>query len=224
MKKAFTVLNILLGAVVLIGMAVYMQHGTLLIKGSASGCFVLLGLTNLIYALAAKPRSLRYPLTMACGLILAMLGDIFLGVDFILGAGLFALGHVLYTLSFFSLAKFRWLDALLGGGIFILSALIILLTPSLDFDGALMQGVCLVYALVISCMVGKALSNFIHQRGALTAVIALGSFLFYFSDLMLLLYVFGDAPRIVDRLCLLTYFPAQGLLAHSIYRFVKENA
>ena len=48
-------------------------------------------------------------------------------------------------------------------------------------------------------------------------IMAAGSVLFYFSDLMLVLRWFADAPRIASDLCLMTYFPAQGLLAASVY-------
>ena len=49
----------------------------------------------------------------------------------------------------------------------------------------------------------------------------IGSFLFFFSDLMLLFNEFAGAPFITDILCLYTYYPAQILLAYSILHHKK---
>ena len=109
------------------------------------------------------------------------------------------------------------LDLLLTGAILIGTAALILLYPKFDFGGALMQGVCLVYGLIISCMVGKAVSGGIREKTLPMIIMAVGSVLFYFSDLMLVLRWFADAPRLAGDLCMITYFPAQGLLAASVY-------
>ena len=65
-------------------------------------------------------------------------------------------------------------------------------------------------------MVGKALSNFVASRNLQNLIILLGSVLFFISDLMLLLGKFANLPIIVDVLCLVTYYPAEILLALSI--------
>ena len=45
----------------------------------------------------------------------------------------------------------------------------------------------------------------------------IGSILFFVSDLALLFNVFGNGGVIADNICLLTYYPAQGLLALAVY-------
>ena len=54
--------------------------------------------------------------------------------------------------------------------------------------------------------------------------VALGSVLFFFSDVMLVLSWFAGAGRWADVWCLCTYFPGQGLLAHAVYHHVQEKA
>ena len=44
--------------------------------------------------------------------------------------------------------------------------------------------------------------------------------MFYFSDVMLALRMFGGAPLLADRLCLFTYFPGQAVLAHAVFYYV----
>lgn len=223
MKKTFAVLNGAMLAAVVAGMVNYMQQGGLNNKALAAGCFAALGVVNLIYALLTRPRRVAFPAIMCAGLILAMSGDILLGKNFIVGAGLFALGHVMYVAAMCVLLPLCRRDVLVSAIVFAAAGSIVLFLPGLDFGGALMQGVCFVYALVISCMVGKALSNAIWLPSVPTVVMGVGSVLFFFSDLMLVLYMFGDAPWVVDRLCLLSYFPAQGLLAFSSFLYTNRR-
>lgn len=223
MKKTFTALNAGFIIAMLAGAVWYRTVGGLGVKATVSCTFVLFGAVNLIYAMIAKAK-LRYPGVMLTGLTLAMLGDVVLGKNFIVGAGLFALGHVMYFIAFCALEKFRRADLLPSAVIFAGAAALLLFYPKFDFGGALMQGVCMAYALIISCMVGKALSNCLREGSVLRWVLAVGSVLFFFSDLMLVLYYFADAPRIVDTLCLYTYYPAQMLLAHSIFHYANARA
>ena len=68
--------------------------------------------------------------------------------------------------------------------------------------------------MVISFMAGKAIMLFAGRPGLLTGVIALGSVLFFVSDLMLVLHRFSFQSWAAVA-CLALYFPAQCLLAHS---------
>lgn len=79
-----------------------------------------------------------------------------------------------------------------------------------------MEIVCIAYALIISLMVGKAISNYVQTKTKLSLVILVGSCLFYFSDFMLVFNVFADISEIFGVLCLSTYYPAEILLAYSI--------
>lgn len=222
MKKTFAALNAVLIAVMLSGAVWYRMVGGLNVKATVSCTFVLFGAVNLIYALISQAK-LRYPGVMLAGLALASLGDVVLGKNFIVGAALFALGHVMYFVAFCALERFRRSDLLPSALIFVGAASLLLFYQKFVFGGTMMQGVCMAYALIISCMVGKAISNFLRERSVLRAVLAAGSVLFFFSDLMLALYYFADAPRIVDTLCLYTYYPAQTLLAHSIFHYVRAK-
>ena len=224
MKKAFSVANAVLVVANLIGGACYWYFGGLRVKTIASLLFVLLGLVNVAYAVKTPARNRKFPAVMLSGLFFAMLGDVTLGKNFILGAALFALGHALYFAAFCTRTPFQRGDLLPSAIIFAGSAAFLLLYPQFDFGGAVMQAVCMVYALIISGMVGKAFSNLRRENNRTNAIIAVGSAMFYFSDLMLVLFYFADAPRIVDTLCLFTYYPGQCVLAHSLYHHVRESA
>lgn len=221
MKKIFSALNALLILAVLIGDACYIEHGTLQIKATTSILFTMIGAVNLIYACTARVKK-GYPAVMFAGLTLAMMGDIGLRYSFIFGAALFALGHVLYFISFCTLMKFKSSDLIPTAVIFAGSAILLLFYKGFNFGGTLMQGVCLVYALVISMMVGKAISNFLRDRNPVFAIAAIGSAMFYVSDLMLVLYKFSDMPRIIDTLCLVFYYPGQCVLGFSTFMYVKR--
>ena len=222
MKKAFAVLNVLMFAAMAFGISRYDAVRGLELKAMVSGTFVLFGAVNALYALLARVPK-RYPLAIWAGLILSMLGDVTLGFSMYLGAGLFALGHGMYVIAFGGLERPCRRDILISAAIFAGAAAFLLLYPAFRFDGAAMKGVSMAYALVISCMTGKAVSNFAGERSGLHALIMAAALLFFFSDLMLALVFFAGGSRIADTLCLYTYYPAQALLAHSIYHFANRQ-
>ena len=216
MNKTCSILNIILIVAVLIGDVCYTILGGLWIKGLTSLGFVLIGIVNLIYIFKLDGANRKFCIIMLIGLIFAMLGDIVLNLFFIGGAILFAIGHVFYFIAYCALQSFKLKDLIFGAVIFVPSALIILLVPIFDFGGILMQIVCIVYALIISFMVGKSISNIIVKKSLINILLVIGSVLFFVSDFMLLLNVFGNVGEFADILCLATYYPAQCFLAYSL--------
>ena len=223
MKKIIGIINALLVAAIFVGNYFYLTEGGLLLKGLCSGAFALIGLVNLCYALLKKEKDLRYPAAMAVGLVLAMLGDIFIGKNFVLGAGLFALGHVCYVIAYCFMMELRRRDLIFGGVIFLGAACFILFAPVLSFSAVYMRWVCFVYALIISMMVGKALSNVTREQTVVTIVLAVGSVLFFRSDLMLVFDWFTAAGSWTGKVCMATYYPAQCLLAVSSYLLLARK-
>lgn len=218
MKKHIRLINIILILTITIGDIFYMIYNdSLLIKSIISGLFVLLGVINLVTVLK-NIQNKRFAIIMLIGLTFAMLGDIVLELHFILGAGLFAVGHAFFFVAYCYLIKFRWKDLIYGSIIFVPATLFIIFAPIFNFGGIVMEIVCIAYALIISCMVGKAISNYINHKSTLTLIIMIGSILFMVSDFMLLLNVFADLHRIFGILCLATYYPAECILAYSILK------
>lgn len=222
-KKATLILNIILLLALIAMDVVYILNGGITIKSITSAIFMLIGLLNLSLAIKEK-RDLKFPIIMTVGLLFAMLGDILLEVQFIVGAGLFALGHILFFVSYLFLEKFSWKDLIYGAVIFVPSMLFIVLAPIFSFGGVLMEIVCVLYALIISFMVGKSIANFVRNRSLLNLIIMIGSIMFFLSDLMLLLGRFASLP-VVGIICLVLYYPAEFLLAFSmfIYSCFKTN-
>ena len=217
MKKTFGILNLLLAAAVFVGNYFYLTEGGLTLKTLCSGGFALMGLVNLCYVLLSGRKHLKFALVMSVGLILAMLGDIMIGKDFIIGAALFAGGHVCYFAGQCCFMKLKGSDFIAGGILFIGAGAYLLFCPLLTFPQPMMQWVCLVYALIISLMVGKGISNFLRRKTVVTVVLVVGCVLFFFSDLMLVFDWFMDGGKITGRLCMATYYPAECLLAYSVY-------
>ena len=222
MKKTIYGLNIILSLLILVGDIIYMQTHGLVVKSITSALFVVLGIINLIYALKNKTNYKKFAWTMVVGLFFAMLGDILLEIQFIVGAALFAMGHIFFFISYCFIHKFNFKDLLYGAIIFVPATLIIIFAPIFEFNGILMQIVCVVYAIIISCMVGKAINNFIIKKDKLTLMVLIGSVLFIVSDLCLLFNVFADVPRFIGVLCLITYYPAEIVLASAIL-FENKN-
>ena len=201
MKKfLFPALNILLILLTVLLCIRYDRVGGLTLKGITASGFVILGAVNLAFALLQRKRPLSFPLLMALALCLCMAGDIALNISFLPGCALFTAGHAVYILSFCIL---QW-------------------GPHLNFGMPPMAVIVYLYALIISCMVGKAVSLFLENKSAARCILMLGSILFYISDVMLLFWMFGRGGQLADTLCLYTYFPGQCLMAHALYWFAKN--
>ena len=222
MNKAFKFFNILLIAAILIGDILYITLDGLLLKSITSLLFVALGLINFVYMFKKENSNKKFNILMLIGLTFAMLGDILLEIEFIIGAALFAIAHIFYFAAYNALQKFKSKNLIYSLTIFIPALLIILFVPLFDFGGTLMQVVCIIYALIISIMVGKAISNLISYKSFLNIMLVVGSALFFFSDFMLLFNVFADVPKIFGILCLATYYPAEVMLAMSILKSNKN--
>lgn len=207
--------------IVMIGLtALYLlRPGTAYIfKSLPSGLFVLGGLFNLLYAYKyTKKFNAKYSTLMLIGLIFACAGDIFLIDFFEIGAGLFAVGHIFYVLAYCTLSKFKVRDLIASVIIFALSACFVFASPLFNLS---IFNLCLVliYALVISFMVGKSFGNLYNSKieNYKKWLIFFGSIMFFLSDFMLLLVVFGGLGFIFDVFCLAFYYPAQVLLSVSI--------
>ena len=186
------------------------------LKVTCSAMFAVLGLINLLFSIITKQSNLKFYICMSLGLILACLGDYLILFDFIKGAASFALGHVCFVVAYCFLNKIKKWEILISSGLFIGCLIFLLSFPHLTFDNPLFQIVCVLYALIISLMVGKAVGNLIQDRNIATITIAISSLLFFFSDLMLVLGWFVKSIKWADKVCLGTYYPALTFLAFSM--------
>ena len=196
-------------------------------KVLASVLFVVLGAVNFAYVYKrTDQRNALFKYFMLIGLAFACAGDIFLIDFFIIGALLFAIGHIFFLISYCMLHKPNWLDLIISLCIFAIALIVILVPQIYDFRGMLL--IVIVYALVISFMLGKAISNLTRKEYKLSNLwIMLGSLFFFLSDLMLLFSRFTDISGVFGTLCLVLYYPAEIMLAMSIYyanRKTPENS
>jgi len=223
MKKIVIWLNVLLMIALCVCNYDYLGNREYATKTLCSGLFAALGAVNALYVLMQGGKRL-FAVVMAVGLALAMQADIVIGRHFVRGAALFAAGHLCYLAAYCLLKHPQWKDFLWMAAVFIPSALYLMLDPKLRFRPASLQWVCVGYALIISLMTGKAFANFLKERSWLTGVLLAGSVLFFFSDLMLLLYMFRGQKRLFDILCMSLYYPAELLLAHGIFHSAERGA
>ena len=217
MKRAIYISNIILALAVVILDIFYIIEGGLLLKGITSAGFVLIGIVNLVYALTNTTSKLGFSIVMAIGLVFGMAGDIVLEIHFISGAALFGIAHIFFFVSYCQQYPIKRKDFIPAACMFV-PCLILLLLPIFDFGGIIMHMVCICYAAVISCMVGKSISNYIKHKTSLNLIIMIGSILFAFSDVNLVFNMFSTVlPSLVTEiLCLATYYPAECILAYSI--------
>ena len=217
-RKVMLAVNIAIISAVFILNYFYQSRGfDYTLKCVCSILFATLGIINLAYAITLKEQDKSFYCFMTVGLVLCMLGDILINLNFILGAAVFALGHIFFIIAYSCLEKFKLLDLIIGAVVFIGAGLFLILYPELDFGSTLLKCVCVGYALIISLMFGKALAGFIRQRTIFNALLAVGSLLFVFSDLMLVFSSFMGKWGWTNEACMATYYPALCILAFSMF-------
>lgn len=222
-KKIAVATNIVLAILVCVFDILYMLKGTLPTKSIASGLFFAMGLVNFVFVAKQKRKNLGFELSLTLGLLFAMLGDIFLYLNFLLGGILFAVGHILFFVAYCFLQQFKWHHLAYGLAIFACSTLFITLAPIFHFQNVALQILCIAYAFIISQMLGKSIANFVASKNLQSALLFVGSALFFFSDAMLLLAQFAGLGRIFSILCLATYYPSEILLASSMLAKSNQN-
>ena len=216
-KKIMLFINILIMIILFYHNFIYQSTGYHKeLKVTCSCMFVAQGLINFIYAILTKQSNVKFYSIMTVGLFLACLGDYLILFDFIKGAISFALGHIAFIIAYCFLHKIRKLDLFISGGLFI-ACLIFLLSCSnqVDVESAI-KIVCIIYAIMISTMVGKSIGNYINQSNYFTLTAAIGSTLFFASDIMLVLAWFIKEWDWASNVCLAIYYPALALIAFSM--------
>ena len=200
----------------------YDIRGGLWLKGVTSSWFVLLGGVNLWSARNLRGRQLWFCLLMEAGLFCGMCADVLLGMVFFVGVIVFALGHVLYLIAFCILEDFSRKDLLVILPLTLLSIFFATGTPWITLEDPVLKKLLIGYAVIISAMLGKAVSNLIRKPGLLQRILAVASVLFWFSDLILAIDMFGQSSRLTWILCSYSYWPAQSLLAHALYHAKQD--
>jgi hypothetical protein len=210
--------NILLTCAVFLLAVLYLLTGSILAKAGASICFAAIGLINFFITKDRLGEYRAFSVFLLCGLFLAMAGDIVINFIFIAGAAVFAAGHI-----FFLTAQLRLCppdrrsikrDIICAAGLFLVNLSIIMFAP-MRFREPATIAVCVVYALIISAMTGKAVSNCIGTKTRFSGYMLLGTGLFMISDILLVLYAFTGKIEAMHYVSLTVYYIAEVILADS---------
>lgn len=194
-----------------------MSKATVL-KGLASAFFVLLG------ALCYAENRTGFGRLILSGLILGMVGDIFLNLRsqfsgaasqkvFAVGILAFLSGHFLYIAALITQNAAIVLPALLTAGILSILAI----PPLMKRITAPSRGLKLfgyVYLVIVIAMFSCAAVLFIRDSAQLlTTLFAIGGLLFVVSDFIMIYYSFGKKIKPLRAINLLSYYAAQLLIA-----------
>lgn len=221
--KTYRNLNIVLLILAMACLIYYDYAGGLALKGITSGWFVVLGVVNLALAHRMRYHKMAFMWLVMAALFLTMVADVVLGIHFMLGTIIFAAGHICYFAAYCALERFCKRDLIPVAVAAVISLIAVLGTPFIQVEDPVMRYLLIGYAIVISCMVGKAVGNLVTERSRTRLLVVIGSILFWFSDLMLALNLFGSGGSLASTLCLYTYWPGQYLLAHTLYHFAVST-
>lgn len=220
-KQKYHLISIFLLFISAIHLFFYMQHGTLLCKGINSCWFVIQGGLSLVFAQKSKISIDKHIVCMVLGLFLGMCADVLLSIWFMAGLIVFAFGHVLYIIAFGSLEPFHKRDLWVALPVLCISEYLALISPFVQVNDLSMKIMVGGYAAIISLMVGKAISNFIVVRSLPRTLVLVGVIMFWFSDVVLVINMFGSDYLLPGWLCGVTYWPGQNILAYSLFHHVS---
>lgn len=205
----------------------YLEY-ELLFKTCGSLCFVCLGILSFYLS---DTTNTQYALAIIIGLILGMLGDIFLCLydilvipkrkDFVqyVGVTFFFLGHICYMFNFLSISD---LKLYLIPFVVIMPIIYLILALTKKVQTNTLQNVFLtIYFLALNLILVSAVNLIITRDDvAFPVIILVASVLFISSDIVLGLSWFAPSAKLhknYDFYIILSYFLAQCLYAISIY-------
>jgi len=188
-----------------------------ILKGSASLCFLTVG----IVGCCASSNKIFSSLILV-GLILGVIGDILLNLRFViknksqlvflLGTASFLFGHIFYIIALFLVSKgnMQYIPVIMALALtFIVGYFIFKL---LKVESKLKIFGC-VYILIVSLFMSVATYNLSNTISNQTILAAVGSILFFLSDVILIFNSFGPNPKLYFRASnLILYFIGQILI------------
>jgi uncharacterized membrane protein YhhN len=192
------------------------EYGIHIWKPLSSSLMTLVLLSSLLRGDCARPA---YTLWLLSGILLCFGGDMALMFmasskkAFKIGLVLFLLGHVAYSLTLTVFNGFQRADWVSAVVLFAMGAAVYLyLLPGLGD----MKASVLLYVIIISLMVNRAVSAFFgsYFTRAQAWLLACGAVLFYISDVILALAKFRHTWR-YGRINLAFYYAGQLLIAMS---------
>lgn len=189
------------------------------LKCICSSIFTGIGIVNFGYALGTKQNDKKFYIGMLVALIFSLLGDIFIYFNFVAGAGIFALSHICFIITYCFIQKIKKIDLLIGVLFFIPITSILLFCPILNYEEAIFKPVCVIYGLIITTMVGKATGNFTREKNLLNSVLFVASLFFLLSDTMLVFHLVSWA----ENACMALYYPSLCIFAFSMYIKICED-
>lgn len=180
-----------------------------------------------ILAYKKKPCDKKYFYLILTGLVFSLFGDIFLGLKsslcFNLGVTSFTIAQIFFLSAFTYLEKVNIIDFVI---FLMLSVVLIIIqncTDNFDYDGKYI--LILIYTLIISFMLSKALSllRMIKGNEITVILIVISMILFFLSDFILLfVYFYKTKFNILPYFNTVFYYLAQGLLGLSFLKPIKK--
>ena len=189
----------------------------LLCKTLASACFLVLGYQG--YCL----RQDRFASYMVIGMAFDGLGDIFLGIRnlflkkpmFLCGTFSFLLGHVFYAVAMFEMAS-----SIIGYCISIAAIIVLCLyghIKRLADNDKIYRCVGVVYVGMIMFIGILSMGLCLVDFNVSHLIMGIGSLMFVFSDMILIIYNFGERKEWMHPLYSALYYVGQSLIALSLH-------
>ena len=143
-NRAMLTVNVIFISLIFILNYFYQRAGfDFTLKCITSAIFAILGVINLVYVCSVPGEHKNFCLGMSVGLIMAFLGDVLIKFNFIIGAAVFALGHICFVVAYTFLVGFRLMDFVISAILFLGTFVFLMFYPPLEFNSLVTRIVCI---------------------------------------------------------------------------------
>ena len=183
-------------------------------------------ITSLMFILTAfcaikesEKQNKKYAVFIFLGFCFCTMGDICIEFESLFVIGIIgpALAHISDTVAYFRLGPVKKINLIVS--VIVLTICLVTIFGYRGFDFGTLKPAVIIYAFIISVMVGKSFSILEYKDVSQKTVCLtlLGSLLFFISDYILIFSIFvpGEPvlPHVIDNII---YYTGQGFLALSL--------
>lgn len=136
----------------------------------------------------------KHSFWLLLGMFYSFVADVLLQLEFIFGAIVFVIAHIIFIISFSKIQKLNIKDLKVSLIFTIITIFIVLFVNYINPIESTMLVVMIIYCMIISLMTSKALMNYITEKNRVNKILFVGAFLFLISDMFLLIDLFGGFP------------------------------
>lgn len=228
MKYLMLVINIILTSIMITFGTLYCVHLFAFdgYRWIACGALVLMAIGNLLYCLLSKnviKQKKMFGIFMCSAMVASFIADAIITMSAVWGLIMFCLSCCLFFVAFVCVSKFQWSDIIFGLCLAVPIVLVVAMGRIFGFANVGMELLAILYILISSIVLGKAIANVFNARRATEILSLIAYILFYLANFLMLCSKFSAISFFMDMVYLGVYLLSSSLFAFSIWDYTNKE-